>query len=226
MKSRPHGPGGTPIQLVSADRWDTDDWAPAPNELHRLYDGGADYTSEGGLWRGCAQSSVWHLGSACIVGDGCGPDGTFTISVEWDWGWNAPRFRCTSSNPQFTCVGRDGQRRLEAPTCVVPWLGGSADDRESGSTSTHHFSLQTANSEVGPPLTASEISRSPRTISPLTRRARPCETACRVAQPSRGRWGAGLLLLPRNSSPRNVNLRGVNTDPPSPWAPRRPPGAT
>jgi hypothetical protein len=95
---------GNPIQLVSSQQWDTDDWAPPPSTSIIFYDGGSDFVSEGGLWRGCAQSTVWHFVPACIVGEGCGPSGTFTFNVEWDWGTNAPTRSCTSSNPQFKCL--------------------------------------------------------------------------------------------------------------------------
>ena len=94
---------GNPIQLVSAQQWDTDDWATPPPNYLITYNHDADFVSEGGLWRGCAQSSVWHFVPECFVDSGCGPDGTFTFNVEWDWGWSAPKYSCTSSNPQFKC---------------------------------------------------------------------------------------------------------------------------
>jgi hypothetical protein len=96
---------GNPIQLVSSQQWDTDDWAPAPpSDLVFQWGSDVDFISEGGFLRGCAQSTVWHFVPMCIVNEGCGPDGTFTISVEWDWTWVAPLYSCTSSNPQFKCV--------------------------------------------------------------------------------------------------------------------------
>lgn len=91
---------GWGIQLVSSSQWDTDDWEPAPPTDPIQVNSGADFMSAGGLWRGCAQSTVWHFIQAP---DGSGPTGTFTFSVEWDWGWDAPKYTCTSSNPQFKC---------------------------------------------------------------------------------------------------------------------------
>ena len=100
---------GNPIQILSEQQWDTDNWDPnPPSDL--IFPGSADvnFTSDGGWLRGCEQSTVWHFVPECFVDSGCGPSGTFTISVEWDWRWDGPRFSCTSSNPQFKCVDATG----------------------------------------------------------------------------------------------------------------------
>src|SRR5262249_53984917 len=94
-----HGPWahGNPIQLVSAQQWDTDDWSPPPSGgvVQDVQDTGP-FVSEGGLWRGCWQSTVWHFVPECFVDSGCGPDGTFTLTVGWAWGTNMPTYTCTS----------------------------------------------------------------------------------------------------------------------------------
>jgi hypothetical protein len=95
---------GNPIQLVSADHWDTDDWAPAPGSDIVDFNGDMGFASEGGLWRGCALTAVFHFIPRCYTdGRGCGPDSTFTFTVEWDWNSAAPRYTCKSSNPAFKC---------------------------------------------------------------------------------------------------------------------------
>jgi hypothetical protein len=70
---------GNPIKLVSAEKWDTDEWSPAPPTSLITFHHGANFRSEGGLWRGCSQSTVWRFFPMCIVGSGCGPEGTFTF---------------------------------------------------------------------------------------------------------------------------------------------------
>jgi hypothetical protein len=95
---------GNPIQLVSSQQWDTDTWYEPPRTDIIDYEQSSDFVSAGGFLRGCSQSTVWHFIPECFVGEGCGPSGTFTLTVEWDWSWVAPRSTCTSSNPDFKCV--------------------------------------------------------------------------------------------------------------------------
>jgi hypothetical protein len=99
---------GNPIQLVSSQQWDTDDWSPPPpgDRFDPLKNTGS-FVSEGGFLRGCWQSTVWQFVPRCF-NDGCGPDGTFTLTAGWPWGSFPPTYTCTSSNPQFTCLDLGG----------------------------------------------------------------------------------------------------------------------
>ena len=87
------------VQLGTASKWDTDDWAPAPPTWGIPYFGMADWLSDGGLARGCSNTTTWN-----ITG---GDTGTFTFSVTWNWGDSGPSHSCTSSNPKYTCVEAD-----------------------------------------------------------------------------------------------------------------------
>ena len=106
---------GNAVQLVSASQWPTDDWNPNPDGRLLGYGDGEDFTSAGGFLRGCADTTVWQFVPGCIVGEGCGPTGTFTFTVEWDWSWGTPKYTCTSSNPQYTCVD------ATTPGGVINW---------------------------------------------------------------------------------------------------------
>ncbi|HKR97996.1 MAG TPA: hypothetical protein VJU79_00650 [Candidatus Dormibacteraeota bacterium] len=108
---------GNPIQLVSAQKFDTDEWNPAPPTSIIGLSQGAYFRSEGGLWRGCSQSTVWHFIPLCRVDRGCGPDGTFTFYVKWNWGWDAPIYGCTSSNPQFKCFNMTARGFIQWYLC-------------------------------------------------------------------------------------------------------------
>lgn len=90
---------GSEISYVanSAQTWPTDWWAvpiangatvPAGNETM--------WYSSGNFDRGCWSHAVWQFASD--------PNSTFTFDTEWDWGWSGPQFKCSSSNPDWTCV--------------------------------------------------------------------------------------------------------------------------
>jgi hypothetical protein len=83
-------PPGLNMHLVSSSKWDTDDWSKAPpNDL--LLGGYADMVSDGGLWRGCHNETVWQS---------VPEQGTVTVDISWPWGQDQPTSTCTPSNPQ------------------------------------------------------------------------------------------------------------------------------
>jgi hypothetical protein len=111
---------GNPIQIESEQQWDTDNWDPnPPSDIIFPLSADVNFTSDGGFLRGCAQTTVWHFVPECFVDSGCGPAGTFTIGVEWDWGWAAPRFSCRSSNDQFKCIDAGGGAWKLVPVATV-----------------------------------------------------------------------------------------------------------
>jgi hypothetical protein len=112
---------GNPIQLVSADQWDTDDWYEPPRTDLIDFNDSSDFVSEGGWLRGCEMTTVWHFYPRCFVGSGCGPSGTFTFTVEWDWGWGGPKYTCSSSNPDYACFDGTGAGPINWALAGAGW---------------------------------------------------------------------------------------------------------
>jgi len=67
----PEGAGQTAWNLVSSSQWDTDNWGTDDAPPATIpYDGAALVVSDGDLWRGCHQETVWANDPV-----GSGPDG-------------------------------------------------------------------------------------------------------------------------------------------------------
>jgi hypothetical protein len=98
---------GYGLQPISASKWDTDTWDPAPNPDTAVSSTGGGqsetYGSDGGFLRGCSNTVVWDL---VLDPDDPArhipPDGTFTVNVTQGWS-QVPSRTCVSSNPQFVC---------------------------------------------------------------------------------------------------------------------------
>jgi hypothetical protein len=98
---------GYGLQPISASKWDTDSWDPAPNSDNAVSSlpspQSETYGSDGGFLRGCANNVVWDL--VLDPNDPARhipPDGTFTITTRYGWD-EVPSRTCVPSNPQFTC---------------------------------------------------------------------------------------------------------------------------
>jgi hypothetical protein len=82
----------------SADKWDTDTWAPYPPSRMNVFDH-AFVGTAGGLWRGCHNQTVWFQYT-----------GSPTITIDFSWPWTeGPTTTCTVSNPKAYSCTRDDQ---------------------------------------------------------------------------------------------------------------------
>jgi hypothetical protein len=127
------------MELVSAVKWDTDDWVYSVPDgfiagspwLNGDLRPGIMWESDGGLWRGCANHTTWKLITDPQNPDRSGvPPANVTIDfyLEWDW-TKLPSRSCATSNPRFTCgyydperqwLVFDSQRCPPAGACEVP----------------------------------------------------------------------------------------------------------
>lgn len=115
------------MEYVSSAKWDTDTWendsqlkdgtiVPSVNLAQSGFYGG--WESDGGLWRGCANHTVWKLVPSSY---GAPPeDVVLTFNLEWDWG-NLPAFDCGSSNPRFICEYDGNERHWIVRDRNDPW---------------------------------------------------------------------------------------------------------
>jgi hypothetical protein len=98
---------GYGLQPISASKWDTDTWSPAPDPDRAVSSTGGGqsetYESDGGFLRGCSNNVVWDLVlDPKDPARHIPPDGTFTVNVTQGWS-QVPSRTCVSSNPQFVC---------------------------------------------------------------------------------------------------------------------------
>jgi hypothetical protein len=121
---------GFGVQPTGSSKWDTDTWATGvPTNVvpsHAKDPTGADirayWESDGGLLRGCSNSSTWQL----VVdpndpGQAPPPAGvTYTLSMSWPWGSSGSP-SCTSTNAQFYCLRSGSYYILRGPVpCCMP----------------------------------------------------------------------------------------------------------
>jgi hypothetical protein len=105
------------MQWVDDSKWDTDEWVDddaLDADLivgNRNLRGGnlpqsATWETVGGLFRGCANHTVWKLVTDPTDPATSGsPPGDVIITFNIDWEWTqSPRFDCTTSNPRFVCL--------------------------------------------------------------------------------------------------------------------------
>jgi hypothetical protein len=124
---------GYGAQSTGSSKWDTDSWDPSPTSAivnsYSKVPTGADtetfWESDGGLFRGCSNTTTWQL-----VVDPNDPNRTvppqgvvFTVSLTYSWN-GSPAPSCSSSNPQFTCTPSSGANywllRGPVPCCIRP----------------------------------------------------------------------------------------------------------
>ncbi|HEY1274953.1 MAG TPA: hypothetical protein VGF25_08580 [Thermoleophilaceae bacterium] len=89
------------LELQSSSNWDTDSWASGSPPSSIEINGTAAVESDGGLWRGCSQTTVWTRAPG-----GRAPTGTFTITVTWPW-TQLPTSTCTTDQPDWYRCRRD-----------------------------------------------------------------------------------------------------------------------
>ena len=96
------------LQVVgTGSNWPTDTWhygIPAGFQLTQLGTNALNFTSWGGLLRGCSASSTWQFVPDPSTGDPNPPSVTFTTTTTYPWSgqWSDT---CTSSDPtNFPCL--------------------------------------------------------------------------------------------------------------------------
>jgi hypothetical protein len=125
---------------VSNSKWDTDTWEwPSSRFLqpggitisnHNSFGGtvqfvDAGWESDGGLWRGCSNSTTWTLAVDPNDPGGSGtPPANVTLDFNLTWAWTQlPSFSCSSSDPRFTCDFDTGSQRWKIQDTQRPPAG-------------------------------------------------------------------------------------------------------